>query len=66
MAAIALPEAIALPGGRKQKLARHASFNVVPTSVASQRRVNSAPSSPRREVTGKESGQTAHITTGSQ
>uniref|UniRef100_A0A8C7L3C2 Transcription factor E2F7 n=1 Tax=Oncorhynchus kisutch TaxID=8019 RepID=A0A8C7L3C2_ONCKI len=63
-AAIALPEAIALPGDRKQKLARHASFNVVPTSVASQRRVNSAPSSPRREVTGKESGQTAHITTG--
>ncbi|XP_038839957.1 transcription factor E2F7-like, partial [Salvelinus namaycush] len=41
--------AIALPGGRKQKLARHASFSVVPTSVASQRRVNSAPSSPRRE-----------------
>uniref|UniRef100_A0A8C7JUB3 Transcription factor E2F7 n=1 Tax=Oncorhynchus kisutch TaxID=8019 RepID=A0A8C7JUB3_ONCKI len=52
VAAIALPEAIALPGDRKQKLARHASFNVVPTSVASQRRVNSAPSSPRREVTG--------------
>ncbi|XP_045069539.1 transcription factor E2F7 [Coregonus clupeaformis] len=45
-------EAIALPGGRKQKLARHASFSVVPTSVASQRLVNSAPSSPRREVTG--------------
>eukprot|EP00063_Salmo_salar_P089292 XP_014064127.1 PREDICTED: transcription factor E2F7-like [Salmo salar] len=66
VAAIALPEAIALPGGRKQRLARHASFSVVPTSVASQRRVNSAPSSPRREVTGKESGQTAHITTGSQ
>ncbi|XP_071188161.1 transcription factor E2F7 [Salvelinus alpinus] len=44
--------AITLPGGRKQKLARHASFSVVPTSVASQRRVNSAPSSPRREVTG--------------
>ncbi|CAB1346235.1 unnamed protein product [Coregonus sp. 'balchen'] len=36
----------------KQKLARHASFSVVPTSVASQRLVNSAPSSPRREVTG--------------
>ncbi|XP_029617636.1 transcription factor E2F7 isoform X2 [Salmo trutta] len=52
VAAIALPEAIALPGGRKQKLARHASFSVVPTSVANQRRVNSAPSSPRREVTG--------------
>uniref|UniRef100_A0A4W5PFU4 Transcription factor E2F7 n=1 Tax=Hucho hucho TaxID=62062 RepID=A0A4W5PFU4_9TELE len=50
--AIALPGAIDLPGGRKQKLARHASFSVVPTSVASQRRVNSAPSSPRREVTG--------------
>uniref|UniRef100_A0A4W6E318 Transcription factor E2F7 n=1 Tax=Lates calcarifer TaxID=8187 RepID=A0A4W6E318_LATCA len=37
---------------RKAKMARHASFNVTPTSVAVQRQVNSAPSSPRRELTG--------------
>ncbi|KAM3859251.1 transcription factor E2F7 [Diretmus argenteus] len=36
---------------RKLKLARHASFNVTPTSVAIQRQVSSAPSSPRREHT---------------
>ncbi|KAJ8405318.1 hypothetical protein AAFF_G00323090 [Aldrovandia affinis] len=39
-------------GCGRQRLARHASFNVVPISVATQRRVSSAPSSPRREVTG--------------
>uniref|UniRef100_UPI003AAB29DF transcription factor E2F7 n=1 Tax=Centroberyx gerrardi TaxID=166262 RepID=UPI003AAB29DF len=37
---------------RRSKLARHASFNVTPTSVAIQRQVSSAPSSPRREQTG--------------
>lgn len=38
---------------RKAKMARHASFSITPTSVAVQRQVSSAPSSPRREVTGK-------------
>ncbi|XP_076006293.1 transcription factor E2F7 [Genypterus blacodes] len=33
----------------KPKLARHASFNITPTSVAIQRQVSSAPSSPHRE-----------------
>lgn len=37
----------------KPKLARHASFNITPTSVAIQRQVSSAPSSPRREQMGK-------------
>ncbi|XP_008301743.1 transcription factor E2F7 [Stegastes partitus] len=37
---------------RKAKMARHASFNITPTSVAIQRQVSSAPSSPRRELTG--------------
>ncbi|XP_006805626.1 transcription factor E2F7, partial [Neolamprologus brichardi] len=36
---------------RKAKMARHASFSITPTSVAVQRQVSSAPSSPRREVT---------------
>lgn len=38
---------------RKAKMARHASFNIAPTSVAVQRQVSSAPSSPRLEPTGK-------------
>ncbi|XP_069013036.1 transcription factor E2F7-like [Embiotoca jacksoni] len=37
---------------RKAKMARHASFNITPTSAAVQRQVSSAPSSPRRELTG--------------
>ncbi|XP_054608866.1 transcription factor E2F7 [Dunckerocampus dactyliophorus] len=37
---------------RKSKLARHSSFNITPTSVAIQRQVSSAPSSPGREITG--------------
>ncbi|XP_058482299.1 transcription factor E2F7 [Solea solea] len=37
---------------RKAKMARHASFNITPTSVAVQRQVYSAPSSPRPERTG--------------
>ncbi|KAE8281612.1 Transcription factor E2F7 [Larimichthys crocea] len=37
---------------RKVKMARHTSFNITPTSVAIQRQVSSAPSSPRREPTG--------------
>ncbi|KAM4615587.1 transcription factor E2F7 [Polymixia lowei] len=37
---------------RKSKLARHASFNITPTSAVVQRQVNSAPSTPRRELTG--------------
>uniref|UniRef100_A0A665VCR8 Transcription factor E2F7 n=1 Tax=Echeneis naucrates TaxID=173247 RepID=A0A665VCR8_ECHNA len=32
------------------KMARHASFNITPTSVAVQRQVNSAPSSPRKDL----------------
>lgn len=53
--------AISLPGVtqpitrediRQLKMTRHASFNVTPTSVAVQRQVCSAPSSPRREPTG--------------
>ncbi|CAI5637469.1 unnamed protein product [Oreochromis niloticus] len=36
---------------RKAKMARHASFSITPTSVAVQRQVSSAPSSPRCEVT---------------
>lgn len=38
---------------RKAKMARHASFNIAPTSVAVQRQVSSAPSSPRLEPMGK-------------
>ncbi|XP_029351288.1 transcription factor E2F7 isoform X1 [Echeneis naucrates] len=34
----------------KAKMARHASFNITPTSVAVQRQVNSAPSSPRKDL----------------
>ncbi|XP_074554532.1 transcription factor E2F7 [Halichoeres trimaculatus] len=54
-------EAIPLPGVtqpvtrediRQLKMTRHASFNITPTSVAVQRQVSSAPSSPRREHTG--------------
>ncbi|TKS91075.1 Transcription factor E2F7 [Collichthys lucidus] len=37
---------------RKVKMARHTSFNITPTSVAIQRQVSSAPSSPRQEPTG--------------
>ncbi|XP_076578660.1 transcription factor E2F7 [Chaetodon auriga] len=37
---------------RKARMARHGSFNITPTSVAVQRQVSSAPSSPRREAAG--------------
>ncbi|XP_035475052.1 transcription factor E2F7 isoform X2 [Scophthalmus maximus] len=37
---------------RRARMARHASFNITPTSVAVQRQVNSAPCSPRPELTG--------------
>ncbi|XP_056131731.1 transcription factor E2F7 [Lampris incognitus] len=37
---------------RKPKLARHASFNVTPTTAVPYRQVNSAPSTPHREPTG--------------
>ncbi|XP_062239265.1 transcription factor E2F7 [Platichthys flesus] len=37
---------------RRAKMARHASFNITPRSVTVQRLVNSAPSSPRPELTG--------------
>ncbi|XP_041637074.1 transcription factor E2F7 [Cheilinus undulatus] len=37
---------------RTLKMSRHASFNITPTSVAVQRQVSSAPSSPRRDTTG--------------
>ncbi|XP_059181607.1 transcription factor E2F7 [Centropristis striata] len=36
----------------RAKMTRHASFNITPTSVAVQRLVNSAPNSPRRDLTG--------------
>ncbi|KAG9340003.1 hypothetical protein JZ751_022113 [Albula glossodonta] len=53
VAAISFPESQpSALGGGKQRLARHASFNVVPTSVTAHRRVSSAPSSPRRAETG--------------
>ncbi|XP_023121791.1 transcription factor E2F7 [Amphiprion ocellaris] len=55
VAAIAPPEPTQPVTGqdlRKAKMARHASFNITPTSVAIQRQVSSAPSSPRRELTG--------------
>ncbi|XP_037617245.1 transcription factor E2F7 [Sebastes umbrosus] len=55
MAAVALPEATQPIAGqdlRRAKMARHASFNITPTSVAVRRLVNSAPSSPRRDLTG--------------
>nr|XP_033470319.1 transcription factor E2F7 [Epinephelus lanceolatus] len=53
LAAAALPEATQ-PGQdlRRAKMARHASFNITPTSAAVQRLVNSAPCSPRRDITG--------------
>ncbi|CAK6959957.1 LOW QUALITY PROTEIN: transcription factor E2F7 [Scomber scombrus] len=54
-AAIPPPEATPPMAGqdlRKAKMARHASFNITPTSIAVQRQVNSAPSSPRRELIG--------------
>uniref|UniRef100_A0A3Q3QPF2 Transcription factor E2F7 n=1 Tax=Monopterus albus TaxID=43700 RepID=A0A3Q3QPF2_MONAL len=38
---------------RKSKLARHASFNITPTSVVVKRQISSAPSSPQRELMGK-------------
>nr|XP_046235357.1 transcription factor E2F7 [Scatophagus argus]XP_046235358.1 transcription factor E2F7 [Scatophagus argus] len=53
--------AVSLPGAtqpmtnqdlRKAKMARHASFNITPTSVGVKRQVSSAPSSPRREPPG--------------
>ncbi|XP_042367609.1 transcription factor E2F7 [Plectropomus leopardus] len=51
--AAALPEASRpVAGQMRAKMARHASFNITPTSVAVQRLVNSAPSSPRRDLTG--------------
>ncbi|XP_064198487.1 transcription factor E2F7 isoform X2 [Anguilla rostrata] len=58
VAAVSLPEfpeevPTGVSCGGRQRLARHASFNVVPASVIAQRRVSSAPSSPRRELTGK-------------
>ncbi|XP_060936331.1 transcription factor E2F7 [Limanda limanda] len=37
---------------RRAKMARHASFNITPRSVTVQRLVNSAPSSPRPELSG--------------
>nr|XP_020457136.1 transcription factor E2F7 isoform X2 [Monopterus albus]XP_020457137.1 transcription factor E2F7 isoform X2 [Monopterus albus]XP_020457139.1 transcription factor E2F7 isoform X2 [Monopterus albus] len=37
---------------RKSKLARHASFNITPTSVVVKRQISSAPSSPQRELMG--------------
>uniref|UniRef100_A0A3P8TY96 Transcription factor E2F7 n=1 Tax=Amphiprion percula TaxID=161767 RepID=A0A3P8TY96_AMPPE len=46
---------------RKAKMARHASFNITPTSVAIQRQVSSAPSSPRRELTGKRHSQVLNL-----
>ncbi|XP_030576377.1 transcription factor E2F7 [Archocentrus centrarchus] len=55
VAAITPPEPTQPPAGqdlRKAKMARHASFSTTPTSVTVQRQVSSAPSSPRREVTG--------------
>uniref|UniRef100_A0A3Q1GCK6 Transcription factor E2F7 n=1 Tax=Acanthochromis polyacanthus TaxID=80966 RepID=A0A3Q1GCK6_9TELE len=55
VAAIAPPEPTQPVTGqdlRQAKMARHASFNITPTSVAIQRQVSSAPSSPRREITG--------------
>ncbi|XP_068572857.1 transcription factor E2F7 [Cebidichthys violaceus] len=55
MAAVTLPEATQPMSGldlRRAKMARHASFNITPTSVAVQRLVNSAPSSPRRDLMG--------------
>ncbi|KAF3704906.1 Transcription factor E2F7 [Channa argus] len=54
VAAVALSEATQ-PGVRqdlrKSKLVRHASFSVTPMSVAAQRQVSSAPSTPRRQLT---------------
>ncbi|XP_061106639.1 transcription factor E2F7 [Conger conger] len=44
---------VAISCGGRQRLARHASFNMAPTSVIAQRQVSSAPSSPRRDRTGK-------------
>lgn len=55
-AAVTLPEATQTKAGAVlggAKMARHASFNVTPTPVGAQRLVSSAPSSPRRDVTGK-------------
>ncbi|XP_036977384.1 transcription factor E2F7 [Acanthopagrus latus] len=55
MAAVSLPEAaqpLTSQDFRKAKMARHASFNIMPTSVAIQRQVSSAPSSPRQEPAG--------------
>ncbi|XP_040031191.2 transcription factor E2F7 isoform X2 [Gasterosteus aculeatus] len=54
-AAVTLPEATQTKAGAVlggAKMARHASFNVTPTPVGAQRLVSSAPSSPRRDVTG--------------
>ncbi|KAF1372584.1 hypothetical protein PFLUV_G00267320 [Perca fluviatilis] len=48
VAAVTLPQDF-----RKAKMARHASFNIAPNSVAIQRLVNSAPSSPRRDLMGQ-------------
>lgn len=56
LAAVTLPGATQPMAGqdlRKAKMARYASFNITPTSVAIQRQVSSAPSSPRREPTGE-------------
>ncbi|KAM6896169.1 transcription factor E2F7 [Lycodopsis pacificus] len=55
VAAITLPEATQPMSGldlRRAKMVRHASFNITPTSVAVQRLVNSAPSSPRPDRMG--------------
>ncbi|XP_077356308.1 transcription factor E2F7 [Festucalex cinctus] len=44
---------VTLPEGqdlKKAKLVRHASLNLTPTSVADQRQICSAPSSPRRDI----------------
>ncbi|XP_040886151.1 transcription factor E2F7 [Toxotes jaculatrix] len=54
VAAVTPPEATQptpVQDARKARMARHASFNITPTSVAVQRQVSSAPSSPRREPT---------------
>ncbi|XP_045928356.1 transcription factor E2F7 [Micropterus dolomieu] len=58
LAAVTLPGATQPMAGqdlRKAKMARYTSFNITPTSVAIQRQVSSAPSSPRREPTGQPS-----------
>ncbi|XP_041833979.1 transcription factor E2F7 isoform X2 [Melanotaenia boesemani] len=52
VAAVVPSEAVNNQDLRKVKMARHASFNIMPTSVAVQRQVSSAPSSPHCHPTG--------------